>query len=113
MAEKLLESLLTGQSVFTLVFGFLLTYFIWDVITRIRKVDRVEADIGGILASIQAEIKGVKALVEGQGNNLASAISEISELKAQNRSLSHRLVKVETILQIKEMHKNGELEGLF
>ena len=110
MADKVLENIFSGGSIATLLFMFFVTYFTWDIIARMRKVDQIEKDIGSVLKNIQSEVSSVKDIVQGQSYTMARHGDDISELKSINKQYSHRLVAVETILKIQEMRKHGEIE---
>lgn len=96
--EKVIGDLLSGNSsIIVLLFGFLLTYFVWDIIKKINRVDTVAEKLESITTEL-ASIKGMLSVHVKNGEDIA-------EMKAWLGKLSHRVVALETRVQLEDEHK--------
>jgi cAMP phosphodiesterase len=103
--EKVIEGLLNGNtSLITLVFGFLLTYFVWDVIKKINKVD----DVDDHLKQINTLITAIKSSLDSQNTLVINIKQDVDELKVFSRELSHRVVKLEVLQQLDNIKDGNE-----
>lgn len=95
--EKIIQDLLSGNSsVIVLLFGFLLTYFVWDIIKKINKVDGVAEKLEAITTEL-ASIKGMLSVNVKLGDELA-------DLEVRYQKLNARVVKLEARAELSD-HK--------
>lgn len=90
-----------------LLFGFLLTYFVWDVIKKINSVN----DVANQLKSVSDQLISLTAKIDADQTSKAIIKSDIDEIKSFLRQLSHRVVAVETILQWKKIQEGESNES--
>lgn len=107
--EKIIYNLFTTESAQTALLFFFGYYFFRDLFAKFKKVDHIEESVSGSLKVITDKLTSVQSSIDVSNSSLKQNTTDISEMKALYRDLSHRLVAVETILKIKELQKDGEL----
>lgn len=87
-----------GLSPLIVILIVLIVYFLNELKNKINKVDQIDS----LILEIKNLVQKLDGLVETQKENKKDTDNQLKELRDGHSDLAHRLVKVETLLEIQK-----------
>ncbi len=102
MAQEILKELLTGSGpIVVLLFGFLLVYFIYDIIKKVSRTEGIESMMIERIEKVALNCHDTRNILQAEIIRRENNTKCLEKLQDEIKELNNRLLSIDTVNKYK------------